>query len=61
MQQSDLMTQEEVFSVIGKKRVALYRLRKEKGFPEPVLQYPSRYVRADVENWLLTGGVNRAS
>ncbi|MBT0720398.1 DNA-binding protein [Rosenbergiella collisarenosi] len=52
MQQSDLMTQEEVFKLISKKRTALYRLRKKEGFPEPVLQYPSQYLRSDVDDWL---------
>ena len=55
------MKVEEVYELTGKKRTALYKLRKEKGFPEPVLTHPSKYLRSEVLNWINSGGVSRAS
>nr|WP_264643453.1 hypothetical protein [Candidatus Symbiopectobacterium sp. NZEC127] len=57
--QIEFMTEEEVSALIKKKRTAIWRLRKECGFPQPVLTYPSRYNRFEVERWLAEGGVNR--
>ncbi|MBK5072191.1 DNA-binding protein [Budviciaceae bacterium CWB-B4] len=57
---NDLMSKEEVFSRIGKKETALWRLRKHHGFPEPVLSHPARFSRAAVEKWIAEGGINRA-
>lgn len=53
------MTEEEVFTLIDKKRTALWRLRKDHDFPQPVLTHPSRYNRKAVVEWLESGGVNR--
>lgn len=55
----DLMTEEEVFSLLNKKRTALWRLRAKYGFPAPVLTHPSIYSRAAVEQWIADGGVNK--
>jgi predicted DNA-binding transcriptional regulator AlpA len=56
---TDFMTEQEVSILIGKKRTALYRLRKQHGFPEPVLTHPAKYSRQAVNKWLEAGGVNR--
>lgn len=56
---TDLMSQDEVFALIGKKRTAMYYLRKRHGFPAPVLTHPAKYSRQLVEKWLAEGGVNR--
>ncbi|HFW4211613.1 TPA: hypothetical protein ACIBOM_004741 [Salmonella enterica subsp. enterica serovar Reading] len=56
---SDFMSEEEVFERIGKKRTALWHLRKKRGFPNPVLTHPSKYSRIAVEKWIAEGGVNR--
>lgn len=56
---TDFMTEQEVSTLIGKKRTALYRLRKQHGFPEPVLTHPAKYSRQAVNKWLEAGGVNR--
>ncbi|HAK6117924.1 TPA: DNA-binding protein [Salmonella enterica] len=53
------MSEEEVFERIGKKRTALWHLRKKRGFPNPVLTHPSKYSRIAVEKWIAEGGVNR--
>lgn len=58
--QNDFMTEAEVSARIGKKRTALWRLRKNYGFPSPVLTHPSKYSRTAVEKWIAEGGVNRA-
>ncbi|CAI1068633.1 MULTISPECIES: helix-turn-helix transcriptional regulator [Serratia] len=58
---TDFMTEEEVFTLTGKKRTALWRLRTKYGFPSPVLTHPSRYSRQAVEKWIENGGVNRAA
>ncbi|TKI02960.1 DNA-binding protein [Martelella alba] len=55
------MTEKEVFERIGKKRTALWRLKKRHGFPAPVLTHPSVYSRSAVEKWIDEGGVNRGS
>lgn len=57
----ELMTEKEVSERVGKKRTALWRLKKECGFPKPVLTHPARYNRFEVENWIASGGVNRQS
>jgi predicted DNA-binding transcriptional regulator AlpA len=45
---TDFMTEQEVSTLIGKKRTAPYRLRKQHGFPEPVLTHPAKYSRQAV-------------
>ncbi|BCQ40939.1 hypothetical protein ERHA54_35420 [Erwinia rhapontici] len=57
---SDYMTEAEVMNEIGKARTALWRLRKNHGFPAPVLTHPARYSRRAVQKWIDDGGVNRA-
>lgn len=56
----NFMTEQEVMQEIGKARTALWRLRKNHGFPDPVLSHPARYNRAAVQKWLEDGGINRA-
>ncbi|WP_392441047.1 helix-turn-helix transcriptional regulator [Edwardsiella piscicida] len=57
----DLIKEDEVCTLVKRGRTALWRLKKEHGFPEPVLTRPSYYNREAVEKWLADGGVNRAS
>ncbi|MDX7992632.1 hypothetical protein [Xenorhabdus littoralis] len=56
----DLIEEEDVFAMIGKKRTAVWRLRKKCGFPEPVLNFPARYSLSAIRKWIAKGGVNRA-
>ncbi|PZR08127.1 MAG: hypothetical protein DI539_22985 [Flavobacterium psychrophilum] len=56
---TDFMEEKEVFELLGKKKTAVWRLRKEHGFPQPVLTYPTRYSRKAVKRWLDEGGVNK--
>lgn len=58
MTTTDFMEEQEVFELLGKKKTAVWRLRKEHGFPNPVLTYPSRYSRKAVFRWLEDGGIN---
>lgn len=58
MTSNDFMEEKEVFELLGKKKIAVWRLRKERGFPKPVLTYPTRYSRKAVETWLEAGGIN---
>lgn len=58
MTSNDFMEEKEVFDLLGKKKTAVWRLRKECGFPKPVLTYPTRYSRKAVEKWLESGGIN---
>lgn len=57
---TDFMEEQEVFDLLKKKKTAVWRLRKDHGFPDPVLTYPSRYSRKAVMKWIDEGGVNRA-
>ncbi|MDC9607106.1 helix-turn-helix transcriptional regulator [Xenorhabdus griffiniae] len=57
----DLISENDVFGMLGKKRTAVYRLRKKYGFPEPVLSHPARYRLSAVRQWIDEGGVNRKS
>ncbi|EMW0871529.1 DNA-binding protein [Klebsiella quasipneumoniae] len=59
MTSTDFMEEKEVFELLGKKKTAVWKLRKNHGFPNPVLTYPSRYSRRAVMKWLENGGVNR--
>ena len=59
MNVSDFMEEQELFALLGKKKTAIWRLRKDHGFPNPVLTYPSRYSRKAVMKWLEDGGVNK--
>ena len=60
MTTNDFMEEQEVFDLLKKKKTAVWRLRKEHGFPDPVLTYPSRYSLNAVMKGLDEGGVNRA-
>lgn len=60
MTTTDFMEEQEVFDLLKKKKTAIWRLRKDHGFPNPVLTYPSRYSRKAVMKWIDEGGVNRA-
>ncbi|EAQ9184451.1 DNA-binding protein [Salmonella enterica] len=53
------MSEAQVSELIGKKRTALWRLRKKYGFPAPVLTHPSQYSKSAVEKWIADGGVNQ--
>lgn len=59
MTSNDFMEEKEVFNLLGKKKTAVWRLRKEHGFPQPVLTYPTRYSRKAVTRWIEEGGINR--
>lgn len=59
MTSNDFMEEKEVFDLLGKKKTAVWRLRKEHGFPQPVLTYPTRYSRKAVIRWIEEGGINR--
>ncbi|MDM4569073.1 hypothetical protein [Klebsiella michiganensis] len=59
MNASDFMEEPELFALLGKKKTAIWRLRKDHGFPNPILTYPSSYSRKAVMKWLEDGGINR--
>nr|DAZ54524.1 MAG TPA: putative transcriptional regulator [Caudoviricetes sp.] len=59
MTSTDFMGEKEVFELLGKKKTAVWRLRKDHDFPNPVLTYPTRYSRKAVFNWIEEGGINR--
>ncbi|EEN5587701.1 helix-turn-helix transcriptional regulator [Salmonella enterica] len=61
VKKSDFMSEEEVSDLLGKKRTALWRLRKKYGFPAPVLTHPSKYSRKEVNRWISEGGINRSA
>lgn len=56
---NDFIDEPELFALLGKKKTAIWRLRKDHGFPNPVLTYHSRYSRKAVMKWLEDGGVNQ--
>ncbi|EDQ6994620.1 MULTISPECIES: DNA-binding protein [Citrobacter] len=60
MTTNDFMEEQEVFDLLKKKKTAVWRLRKEHDFPQPVLTYPTRYSRKAVTRWIEDGGVNRS-
>ncbi|HDZ9413451.1 TPA: hypothetical protein ACX3KH_002328 [Raoultella ornithinolytica] len=60
MTASDFMEEQEVFDLLRKKKTAVWKLRKNHGFPNPILTYPSRYSRKAVMKWLENGGINRS-
>jgi len=55
---NDFMEEREVFDLLKKKKTAVWRLRKEHGFPQPILTHPTRYSRKAVAQWIESGGVN---
>lgn len=59
MTTTDFMEEQEVFNLLGKKKTAVWRLRKDYGFPMPVLTYPTRYSRKAVTRWIEDGGINK--
>lgn len=61
MTASDFMEEQEVFDLLRKKKTAVWKLRKNHGFPNPILTYPSRYSRKAVMKWLEDGGINRSA
>ncbi|QPT33450.1 DNA-binding protein [Proteus penneri] len=56
--EADLIDEKDVFKMLGKKRTAIWRLRRKCGFPDPVLNYPARYRLSAINKWLENGGVN---
>lgn len=60
MTTTDFMEEQEVFDLLGKKKTAVWRLRKDHGFPMPVLTYPTRYSRKAVKRWIEEGGINKS-
>lgn len=58
---NDFMEEKEVFALLGKKKTAVWRLRKDYDFPMPVLTYPTRYSRKAVIRWIEEGGINRSA
>lgn len=56
-----LINQDELLKKLGIKRTALWNLRKNKGFPNPVLKYPSRYSIDAIDKWVEKGGVSQGS
>ena len=61
MTTNDFMEEQEVFNLLGKKKTAVWRLRKEHGFPQPVLTYPTRYSRKAFIRCIVEGGINKHS
>lgn len=59
MTNSDLIVEKDVYEWIGIKRTALWRLRKQCGFPQPVLARPAKYKKSDIQRWLDNGGINQ--
>ncbi len=57
--QNDLIKECEVFDMLGRKRTAIWNLRKNKGFPNPILSHPAKYSRSAIEQWVRDGGVSR--
>ena len=57
---TDFMSEIEVMKTLGKGKTALWRLKKNHGFPAPILTHPAKYSRNAVEKWIADGGVNRA-
>lgn len=57
MTSTDFMEEKEVFELLGKKKTAVWRLRKDHGFPPPVLTYPTRYSRKAVTRWMRREGL----
>ncbi|KAB8310791.1 AlpA family phage regulatory protein [Rouxiella chamberiensis] len=42
-------------------RMTIYNYTRKFGFPKPVRTHPKQYLLADVENWILNGGINQKS
>lgn len=42
-------------------RMTIYKYTKEFNFPRPVRTHPKQFLQAEVENWILNGGVNQRS
>ncbi len=59
MTNSDLIVEKDVYEWIGVKRTALWRLKKECGFPKPVLSRPAKYKKSAIQQWIDNGGINQ--
>lgn len=59
MTNSDLIVEKDVYEWIGVKRTALWRLKKERGFPKPVLSRPAKYKKSAIQQWIDNGGINQ--
>lgn len=42
-------------------RMTIYNYTKKFNFPRPVRTHPKQYLEAEVESWILNGGVNQRS
>lgn len=58
---TELIDQNKLLENLNIKRTALWNLRKKKGFPDPVLKYPSRYSVEAIDEWIKKGGISQNS
>lgn len=42
-------------------RMTIYNYTQKFGFPKPVRTHPKQYLLAEVEGWILNGGINQKS
>jgi len=56
IEEKEVMKQLKVSS-----RMTIWNYTKNYGFPLPVRTRPKQYLLADVERWILNGGINQRS
>lgn len=57
-----MMNEEEVMDLLKiKARSTLWGYKAHHKFPLPVRTRPNQYLQAQVEQWILNGGVNQSS
>ncbi|WP_312141368.1 helix-turn-helix transcriptional regulator [Pantoea septica] len=62
MANTDLISEKEVMDKLKvSSRMTIWTYTHKMGFPKPVRSRPKLYLLAEVDSWILNGGVNQRS
>lgn len=62
MANTEMISEKDVMEKLKvSSRMTIYKYTKKFNFPRPVRTHPKQFLQAEVENWILNGGVNQRS
>lgn len=59
----EMITEKEVMGILKvSSRATIWKYTEYHNFPKPIRTHPKQYLKAEIEDWILKGGINpRAS
>lgn len=56
----EMISEKKIMETLGiSSRQTMAKYIKKYNFPQPVTVYPKQFLQAEVEKWILNGGVNQ--